>query len=208
MTDDDRAYQIAGFSAAQIAKFAAARENMNDEDRQAEIDGVRKQLVILPRKPPNVKPPDVDEGPYEDETTKETDMTKQAAATTPKDTINIYSGDDNNNDDEDEEDNNTLHPRTARNQGCENRTDEPLFSDDSKNDHDDNEHDDNYSVSSDDDNNKKKRPRRTPKSTIRTPQENSLVRQPIARRARGGDSYGCDWCEPQRRQVHGVRWIG
>ena len=63
MTDDDRAAQIAG--------FAAAREKMTDEERQAEIDGVRKQLGILPR-----KPPDVDEGPYEADTTEETDITK------------------------------------------------------------------------------------------------------------------------------------
>ena len=140
MTDDDRAYQIAGFSAAQIAKFAAARENMTDEERQAEIDGVRKQLGILPRKPTNV-----DEGPYEADTTEETYMTKQAAATTPKDTINIDSGDDNDNDDEDTEDNNTLHPRTASKQGCDKRTEDPLFSEDSDDDHDDNNHYENYS---------------------------------------------------------------
>ena len=47
-------------------------------------------------------------------------MTKQAASTTPKDTINIDSGDDNDNDDEDKEDNNTLHPQTERKQGCKN----------------------------------------------------------------------------------------
>ena len=61
MTDYDRAAQIAG--------FAAAREKMTNEERLAEIDGVHKQLGILPR-----KPPDVDEGPYEAYTTKETDM--------------------------------------------------------------------------------------------------------------------------------------
>ena len=163
--DDDRAAQIAGVSAAQIAKFAAAREKMTDEERQAEIASVRKQLGILPRKPPGV-----DEGPYEADTTEETDMTKQAAAPTPEDTIN--SGDDNDNndedDDEDKEDDKTLHPWTARKQGCENHTEESLFSDDIDNDHDDNDHDDNYSESSDEENKKKKRPRRNPKSTIRT----------------------------------------
>ena len=160
LTGDDRAARIARVSAAQIAKFAFAREKMTDEERQAEIASVRKQLGILPR-----KPPDVDEGPYEAETTKETDMTEQAAAPTPEDTIN--SGDDNDNDDEDndkdEEDDKTLHPRTARKQGCENHTAESLSNDDSDDDHDDNDHDDNYSESSDDENKKKKkRPRRTP----------------------------------------------
>ena len=82
------------------------------------------------------------EVPYEADMTEETDMTKQAAAPTPKDAINIDSGDGNDNDDKDEEDENTLHPWTARKQGCENRTEEPLFSKDSDNDHDDNDHDD------------------------------------------------------------------
>ena len=136
MTDDDRATQTAGFTAAQIAKFAATCEKMTNEERQAEIDGVRKKLGILPR-----KPPDVDEVPYEADTTEETDMTEQAAAPTLKDTIN--SGDDNDNDAEDEDDNNTLHPRTARKQGCDNRTEESLFSDNSNDDHNDNDHEDN-----------------------------------------------------------------
>ena len=65
-------------------------------------------------KKPDVKAPDLYEGPYDVDTTKETYMTKMAAAPTPEDTIDI--GDDNDNDDEDEEDNNTLHPRTARKQ--------------------------------------------------------------------------------------------
>ena len=60
LTDDDRAAQIARFSAAQISKFAAASEKMTDEERQAEIASVRKQLGIPPRNKPNVKPPDVD----------------------------------------------------------------------------------------------------------------------------------------------------
>ena len=107
----------------------------------------------------------MDEGPCESEKTEGTDMTEQAAAPTPKDTINIDSGDDNDNNDEDQEDDNTLHPRTASKQGCENRTEEPLFSEDSDDDHDDNDHDDHYSESSDDESKKKKRPRRTPKKT-------------------------------------------
>ena len=61
MRDDDRADQIAG--------LAAAHEKMTDEERQAEIDGIRKQLGILSRNPHNV-----DEGPYEADTTKESDM--------------------------------------------------------------------------------------------------------------------------------------
>ena len=58
------------------------------------------------------------EGPYEVDTNDETDMTKQAAAPNPEDTIDI--GDDNDNYDKYEEDNNTLHPRTSRKQGYEN----------------------------------------------------------------------------------------
>ena len=103
--DDDRAAQIAGFQDAEIANFAAARAKMTDEEKEAEIASVRKQLGILPRKPPDVKPPDVkppgvDEGPYEVDTTKETDMTDQAAAPTPEDTIDISN--DNNSNEEDE----------------------------------------------------------------------------------------------------------
>ena len=94
-------------------------------------------------------------------------MTKQAAAPTPEDMIDI--GDNDNYNDEDEEDDKTSHPRTARKQGCENHPEESLFSDDSDNDHDDNDPDDDYSESTDDENNKKKRPRKTPKSTIRIP---------------------------------------
>ena len=85
----------------------------------------------------------MDEDPYEADTTKETDTTEQAADPTPKDTINIDNGDDN--DDKDKEDDNTLHPRTSRKQGCENRTEEPIFNEDSNDDHDDNDHDDHYS---------------------------------------------------------------
>ena len=95
MTDDERQ--------AKISEFADARDKMTDKERQAEIAGIRKELGILPRKTPGA-----DEGPYE------ADTTNQAAATTPKDTINIDSGDDNDNDDEDEEDDKTLHPRTVR----------------------------------------------------------------------------------------------
>ena len=43
LTDDDRAAQIAGLQAAEIAKFAAAREKMTDEEKEAEIASVRKQ---------------------------------------------------------------------------------------------------------------------------------------------------------------------
>ena len=125
LTDDDRAAQIAGVSAAEIAKFAAAREKMTDEEKEAEIASVHKQLGILSRKPPDVKPPDVDEGPYEADTTEETDMNEQAAAPTPEDTID--SDDDNTNDYKYEEDDNTLHSRTARKQGCENHPKESLF---------------------------------------------------------------------------------
>ena len=143
---------------AKIAEFADAREKMTDEERQAEIVGIRKELGILPR-----KPPDVDEGPYEADTAEETDTTKQADAPTPKDTMSIDSGNDNDN--EDEEDDNTLHPRIEMKQGCENRMEKPIFSKDSDDDHDDNDHDYHYSESSDYESKKKKIPRSTPKST-------------------------------------------
>ena len=71
----------------------------------------------------------MDEGPYEADTTEETDMTKQAAAPTPEDTIE--SGDNNDNNDKNEEDDNTLHPQTASKKGCKNHPEESLFSDDS-----------------------------------------------------------------------------
>ena len=116
-----------------------------------------------------MKPSDADEGPYEVDTTEETDMTEQAAAPIPEDTIDI--GDNNDNDDEEEEDNNALHPWTAGKQGCENHPEESLFSDDSNDGHDDNDIDDGYSESTDDENKKKKSKRKTPKSTIRIPRK-------------------------------------
>ena len=85
--NDDKAAQIAGFQAAEIAKFADARAKMNDEEKEAEIASVRNQLGILPRKPPDVKMLDVDEGPYEVDTTEETYMIEKAAAHTPEDTM-------------------------------------------------------------------------------------------------------------------------
>ena len=101
-------------------------------------------------------------------------MTKQAAATAPEDTIEI--GDDNDNDEwahgQDKDDDNTLHPRTARKQGCENYLEEEsLFSNESDNDHNDNDPDDDYSQSTDDKNKKKKSKRKTPSSTILTPRK-------------------------------------
>ena len=65
---------------------------MTDDERQAEIADVRNKLGL---------PPDVDEGPYEADTTEETDTTKQAAAPIPNDAINIDSDDNNYNNDED-----------------------------------------------------------------------------------------------------------
>ena len=112
---------------------------MTDDDRQAKISDVCKQLGVLPR-----KLLDVDEGPYEVDTIEETDTTEQAADPTLKDAINIGSDDENENDDEDEDDvnantkddgdvkdYNTLHPQTASKQGCEEREEESLFYKDS-----------------------------------------------------------------------------
>ena len=90
LTDDNRATQIAGFQDPEVAKFQAARAKMTDEEKAEEIDGARKQLGILPRKKKKPK------GPYEVDTTEESDMTKQADAPAPEDTIEI--GNDNNND--------------------------------------------------------------------------------------------------------------
>ena len=73
LTDDDRATQIAGFQDPEVAKFQAARANMIDEEKSKKIDGVRKQLGMLPRKKKKT------EGPYEVDTTEEADMTEQAA---------------------------------------------------------------------------------------------------------------------------------
>ena len=109
-----------------------------------------------------MKPPNVDEGPYVADTTEETDMTEQAAAPTPEDTIEISN--DNDNDEEDKEDNNTLHSRTVRKQVCDNDPEEEsLFSEDGDNDHNDNDPDDDYSESTDDENKKKKSKRKTPR---------------------------------------------
>ena len=89
LTDDDRATQIAGFQDSEVAKFQAARAKMTNEEKADEIDGIRKQLGILPKnkKKPDMKPPVVAEGPYEVDTTEEADMIKQAAAPAPEDTI-------------------------------------------------------------------------------------------------------------------------
>ena len=109
LTDDIRAAQIAiGFQASYLAKVAAAHAMMSDEEKEAEIVSIRKQLGILPRKKPGMKPPDVDEGPYEIDTTEETDTTEQASAHAPEDTIDINNNNDNN--DKDEEEDSTLHP--------------------------------------------------------------------------------------------------
>ena len=153
---------------------------MTDDKRQAQIAEVRNKLGL----PPDVRnklgfPHDVDEGLYEADTAEETDTTEQADASTPKYLINIDSDDDNDNNDEDQDDinadieddgefkdNNTLHPRTARKQGCAEREEESLFFKDS-----DDDHDCHYSESSDNESKKKKKSRRTPKSTIRTPKK-------------------------------------
>ena len=96
---------------------------MTDEERKAAILDVCNKLGF---------PPDVDEGPYEADTTEETDTTKQASASTTKDAIDIDSNEENGNDDEDEDDinantkdggyvenDNTLNPWTSRKKGNE-----------------------------------------------------------------------------------------
>ena len=71
-------------------KTRKGSKKMTDDERQPQIADAHKQLGILPR-----KPPDVDEGPYEADTIKETDTTEQTAAPTSKYPINIDSDDGN-----------------------------------------------------------------------------------------------------------------
>ena len=60
-----------------IAKFQSARAKMTKEEKADGIDDIRKQLGHPPRN--RGKP----ESPYEADTTKEADMTKQASAPSP-----------------------------------------------------------------------------------------------------------------------------
>ena len=101
LTNDDKATQIAGFQYSEVAKFQDARAKITDEEKSEEIASIHKQLGILPRKKkkPDMKPQVVAEDPYKVDTTKEANMTKQAAAPAPEDTIEI--GDNNGNDEED-----------------------------------------------------------------------------------------------------------
>ena len=95
--------------------------------------------------------------PYEADTTKETDLTKQAAATAPGDPIEI--GNDNENDDPD-------------NQLFSAKSDDDNGGNDPNGD---NDPDYNYSQSSNDADKKKRSKRKTPTSTIRTPRNTHWV---------------------------------
>ena len=148
-----------------IAKFQAAHAKMTKEEKAEEIDNIRKQVGMPPGKR------DKPESPYEADTTKKADMTKQAAAPDPGDPIEI--GNDNNNDGwahgQNKDDDNILLPRPTRLQGCENNPDdESLFSNKSNDDNDDNDPNDAYSQPSDGMDKKKNSKRKTPTSTIRT----------------------------------------
>ena len=103
-----------------ISKFQAARAKINEEEKADEIYDIRKQFGRLPRKR------DKPEIPYEVDTPDEADMTEQAAAPAPGDTIEIV--DDNNNDErshgQDEDDENISLHRPVRLQGCENNPEE------------------------------------------------------------------------------------
>ena len=123
-----------------IAKFQAARAKMNKEEKAEEIDDIRKQVGIPPRK--RGKP----EIPYEAETTKEADMTEQSAAPAPGDPIEISDDTDNNDwaHSQDKDDDNISLSRPARLQGCENDLDdESLLSNENDDDNGDNDLDDN-----------------------------------------------------------------
>ena len=67
-----------------IAKFQAARVKMTKEDKAEEIDDIRKQVGMPPRKRGKPK------SPYEADTTEESDMTEQVAAPAPGDPIKIW----------------------------------------------------------------------------------------------------------------------
>ena len=96
---------------------------MTDDNRKANILSVYNKLGLSPSQ---------DEGLDEADMTEEADMTKKAAASTPKDVIYIVSNDDKDNDGEekdgfnsdttdggDVEDDKTLHLREARKKGNE-----------------------------------------------------------------------------------------
>ena len=80
LTDAERASRIAVYAypeaKKEIAKFQTARAKMTKEEKADEVDDVHKRLGM----PPKRRKP---KGPYEVDTTKETDMTEEAAAPTP-----------------------------------------------------------------------------------------------------------------------------
>ena len=134
---------------------------MTNAERNADILKVYKNLGLSPSQ---------SEGLDEADTTEEADTTKKAAASTPKDAIDIDSDDNKDNygedkdeinadaiDGADDEYDNTLHPPKARKKGNEESDDNSLFSKDKDNNHGGHE-----SESSNDESEKKKS-RRTPK---------------------------------------------
>ena len=102
---------------------------MTEEEKEAEVDSIRQKMGMLPKAVSmTAKKRGKPKSPYEDDTTEEADLTKQAAAPAPGDPIEI--GDDNDHDGwsqdqhgQDKDDDNISLPRPPRLQGCENDPD-------------------------------------------------------------------------------------
>ena len=167
-----------------IEECQAARAKMNKEEKEAEVDGIRQQLGMLPKAVSmTAKKRGKPESPYEADTTEEADMTNQVATPAPGDPIEI--GDDNDNDNDgwshdqhgqDKDEDNISLTQPPRLQGCENDPDnKELFSDKSNDDNDDNDPDEEYSQPSNGADKKKRSKRKTPTSTILTPRISQLT---------------------------------
>ena len=110
-----------------IQNAQAARANMTKEEKEEEVDRLcQKMGMLLKAVSMTLKKRGKPKSPYEADTTKKIDLTKQAAAPAPGDPIEI--GDDNDN-----------NGRSQDHQECENDPDDQLFSAESDNDNNDND---------------------------------------------------------------------
>ena len=132
-----------------IQDSQAARANITKEEIEAQVDSLRQNMGLLPKDvvmamKKKGKPKGPYKSIYEADTTKETAVTKQAAAPAPGDPIEIDDDNDNNG-------------RSRDQQECEKNPDDQLFSAESYDDNDNNDPDDEYSQSTDDEKKKKKK---------------------------------------------------
>ena len=102
---------------------------MTEEEKEEEVDSLRQKMGMLPKavsmtSKKSVKPKVPYKIIYESDTTKETELTDQAAAPSPGEPIEI--GDDNDN-----------YGWSQDQQECENDPDNQLFSTKSDDDNDD-----------------------------------------------------------------------